>query len=43
MDAAVDAHLKTFDIGPDLSLQLKAGHSEIANTNGLSVKLRIGK
>jgi len=43
MDAAVDAHLKTFDVGPDLSLQLKAGYSELANTNGLSVKLRIGK
>ncbi|MFM2116861.1 MAG: hypothetical protein EB025_00775 [Chitinophagaceae bacterium] len=43
MDAAVDAHLKTFDVGPDLSLQLKAGYSEMANTNGLSVKLRIGK
>lgn len=43
MDAAVDAHLKSFDVGPDLSLQIKAGHSDMANTNGLSLVMRIGK
>lgn len=43
MDAAVDAHLKTFDVGPDLSLQWKAGYSEMARTNGISIKLIIGK
>lgn len=42
-DAAVDAHLKTFDVSDDLSLQIKAGHSPIANTNGLSLVLNIGK
>jgi len=43
LDAAVDAHLKSFDISPDLSLQIKAGHSDMANTNGLSLVLHIGK
>jgi hypothetical protein len=43
LDAAVDAHLKSFDVGPDLSLQIKPGHSEMANTNGLSLVLHIGK
>lgn len=43
VDASVDAHLKTFDVGPDLSFQLKAGYSELAQTNGLSLKMRLGK
>jgi hypothetical protein len=43
VDAAVDAHLKTFDVSPDLSLFIKPGHSELAGTNGLSLVLRIGK
>lgn len=43
VDAAVDAHLKSFDISPDLSLQFKPGYSELARTNGLSVVLKIGK
>jgi hypothetical protein len=43
VDASVDAHLKTFDVGPDLSFQLKAGYSEMAQTNGLSLKMRLGK
>ena len=42
-DAAVDAHLKTFDVSDDLSLQLIPGHSNMANTNGLSLVLNIGK
>jgi hypothetical protein len=42
-DAAVDAHLKTFDVGDDLSLHLKPGYSPLANTNGLSLVLHIGK
>lgn len=37
VDASVDAHLKSFDVSPDLSLQLKAGYSEMARTNGFSV------
>ena len=42
-DAAVDAHLKTFDVSDNLSLQLKPGYSPMANTNGLSLVLHIGK
>jgi hypothetical protein len=37
VDASVDAHLKSFDVSPDLSLQLKAGYSEMARTNGFSL------
>ena len=43
MDAAVDAHLKSFDISPDLSLSIKPGYSDMANTKGVSFVLRIGK
>ncbi len=43
VDATVDAHLKSFDVSPDLSLHFKAGHSSLANTNGLSVILKIGR
>ena len=43
VDAAVDAHLKNFDISPDLSLQLRPGYSELAQTNGVSLVLKIGK
>ena len=37
VDAAVDAHLKSFDVSPDLSLHLRAGYSDMARTNGLSL------
>ena len=40
-DAAVDAHLKTFDVSDDLSLQIKAGLSPMANTAGMSIVLHI--
>jgi Family of unknown function (DUF5683) len=43
MDAAVDAHLKSFDVSEDLSLKIKPGYSEIAGTNGLSLVLKIGR
>lgn len=43
VDATVDAHLKSFDVGPDLSLQIKPGRSEIAGTSGVSLVLKIGK
>ena len=43
VDATVDAHLKGFDVSPDLSLQLKAGYSDFAKTNGVSIVLTIGK
>jgi len=42
VDAAVDAHLKAFDVSPDLSFQFKPGHSAMAGTNGLSLVLNIG-
>lgn len=42
-DAAVDAHLKTFDVNDNLSLHIKAGYSPIANTNGISLVMHIGK
>lgn len=40
VDATVDAHLKSFDVSPDLTLKFKAGHSELANTNGISLILK---
>jgi hypothetical protein len=39
VDAAVDAHLKSFDVSPDLSLQIKPGYSEMAGTKGISLIL----
>lgn len=43
VDATVDAHLKTFDVSDDLSLQIRPGYSPLANTNGISIVLNIGK
>ena len=43
VDATVDAHLKSFDVSDDLSLQIKPGFSPLANTSGLSLVLNIGK
>jgi hypothetical protein len=43
VDATVDAHLRGFDISPDLTLRIKPGHSQMAGTNGLSLVLNIGK
>jgi len=43
VDATVDAHLKTFDVSDDISFELKPGYSEMANTNGLSLVMKIGK
>lgn len=40
-DAAVDAHLKTFDVNDDLTLKIKAGYSPIARTSGLSLILGV--
>jgi hypothetical protein len=39
VDATVDAHLKGFDVSPDLSLKIKPGHSRMAGTNGISLVL----
>ncbi len=41
MDAAVDAHLKSFDVSDDLSLQIKAGYFPAAKTNGIGIVLNI--
>ena len=43
MDAAVDGHLRDFNVTDDLSIQLKPGLSPMANTAGLSVVFNIGK
>lgn len=43
VEATVDAHLKTFDVSDDLSLQIKPGYSQLANTNGISIVLTLGK
>jgi hypothetical protein len=42
-DAAVDAHLKTFDVSENLSIEIKPGYSPMARTNGISLVLNIGK
>jgi len=42
-DAAVDAHLKTFDVSDDLSLHIIPGYSSLANTTGVSLVIKIGK
>jgi hypothetical protein len=41
VDATVDAHLKSFDVSPDLSFRFKAGYSELAGTNGVSLVMSI--
>jgi hypothetical protein len=41
VDAAVDANLKTFDVSDNLTLNLSAGHSSLANTNGISLFMSI--
>lgn len=35
VDATVDAHLRTFDVSPDLSFHIRAGYSNMSNTAGL--------
>lgn len=39
-DAAVDAHLKTFDVHDKLSIQFRPGYSSMAGTNGISLILQ---
>lgn len=43
VDATVDAHLKLFDVNPDLSLKMKFGPSQMAGTTGLSLVLAFNK
>lgn len=37
VDAVVDAHLKAFDISPDLSLKIKPAYNPLTNSGGLSL------
>lgn len=39
IDASVDAHLKSFDVSPDLTLRFKAGYSDMARTAGFGIVL----
>lgn len=39
VDATVDAHLKTFDVSPDLSFRFRLGPSQFAGTTGVSLVL----
>jgi hypothetical protein len=41
VDATVDAHLKAFDVSPDLSFHIKFGHSQMAGTNGVSLVMAV--
>ncbi len=43
VDASVDAHLKHFDVGNDLSLRIKPGYSPMAQTAGVSIVLQVGR
>lgn len=43
VDATVDAHLKLFDVNPDLSMKLKFGPSQMAGTTGLSLVMSFDK
>jgi hypothetical protein len=42
-DAAVDAHLKTFNVDDNIGLNLKIGNSELAQTTGISLQYSFGK
>lgn len=37
VDATVDAHLKSFDVSPDLGFKFKLGPSQMAGTTGVSL------
>lgn len=39
VDATVDAHLKDFDVSPDLSLRVRPGYSPTGQTYGISLVL----
>jgi hypothetical protein len=43
VDALVDAHLKEFDVSPDLTLKIKPGYNQFSNTSGISFVLDIHK
>lgn len=39
VDATVDAHLRSFDVSPDLGFRIKPGYSDLAGTHGISLIL----
>ena len=41
VDASVDAHLKSFDVSPDLSFRMKVGPSPMSGTTGISFILAL--
>lgn len=41
VDATVDAHLKAFDVSDDLSFKINPGYSDLGNTTGISLVLKI--
>jgi hypothetical protein len=41
MDAAVDAHLKTYDVSESLTLSIHAGSSNLSGQNGVGIILNI--
>jgi len=41
VDAAVDAHLKAFDISPDLSLKIKPSYNPFAKSAGVSLVFKL--
>lgn len=43
VDATVDAHLRNFDVSPDLSFKIKPGYSDLAKTNGISFVLQFNQ
>jgi hypothetical protein len=43
VDALVDAHLKEFDVSPDLTLKFKPGYNQFSNTSGITLVLDIHK
>ncbi len=43
VDAVVDAHLKAFDISPDLSLKIKPAYNPLSNSGGVSLVFNFRK
>lgn len=41
VEAAVGAHLSSFDVSPDLSFRIQPGFSEMAQTTGISLVLKV--
>lgn len=39
VDAAVDAHLRSFNVSDNLSFKIKMGHNDLAGTDGISLLL----